>query len=131
MRGKIAVCATRGYGHSARITRDTYRDNRDIQAGFAMTRATDAPKTTTPAGRLIARFGPKRLAAWTKRHPSRVHAWAWSIAKGGTGGAIPARLRPAIIAGARDELGEVVTWADFEPAEGETFLYDAKAASPC
>lgn len=79
----------------------------------------------TPAARIIARFGAGRIAAWTKRHRSRVHAWAWPTDKGGTGGVIPARARAAIIEGARDELGEAVSYADFEPQDGEAYLLGA------
>ena len=80
------------------------------------------PDPTTPAARIIARFGVKRLSAWTGRHASRVHAWTWPRAKGGTGGAVPLACRPAIIAGAQDEMGETIAYADFEPVEGEAYL---------
>lgn len=76
----------------------------------------------TPAGRIIERFGVSRLAAWTGRHRSRIHAWAWPTEKGGTGGAVPARARPKIIQGALDDLGEVVSYAEFEPQAGEVYL---------
>lgn len=79
----------------------------------------------TPAERILSRFGAERIAAWTKRHRSRVHAWTWSTARGGTGGAIPPRLRPAIIEGAKRELGEDVAFADFEPQAGEHYLMGA------
>jgi len=81
---------------------------------------TDVPKT--PAERIIGKFGVDRLASWTGRHRSRVHAWTWPTAKGGTGGAIPSRVRPAIIEAAQRDLGEVITYADFEPKDGETYL---------
>lgn len=81
---------------------------------------------STPAARLIKRFGAKRLADWTGRHVSRVHSWAWPADRGGTGGLVPARVRSAIIAGARAG-GDVLTHADFEPAEGEAYLFEAAA----
>jgi hypothetical protein len=37
-------------------------------------------------------------------------------------------VRPAIIAGALRDLGEAVTFADFEPAAGEAYLLDHEAA---
>lgn len=76
----------------------------------------------TPAERILARFGPGRIAKWTGRHRSRVHAWPWPPEKGGTGGVIPVRVRPAIIAGALRDLGETVAHSEFELAEGETYL---------
>lgn len=76
----------------------------------------------TPAERIVARFGVDRLAAWTRRHRSRVHAWTWPTSKGGTGGAIPLRLREAIIEGVKSELGEDLTYAEFEPQAGEAYL---------
>ena len=82
----------------------------------------------TPARRLIRRFGVAALARWTGRHPSRVHAWAWPTSRGGTGGVVPVRLRPAIIAAALKECAAVVTPADFELAAGEAFLFDKEAA---
>ena len=81
----------------------------------------------TPAQRLIDRFGVKRLAAWTGRHRSRVQAWAWSPEKGGTGGVIPHRLRRAIIEGAAREMGAVLQPFEFEPAEGEAYLFEDAA----
>jgi hypothetical protein len=84
---------------------------------------TDSPKT--PADRILTRFGVERIAAWTQRHRSRVHAWTWPTAKGGTGGAIPPRLRTAIIEGAKRELGQDVAFADFEPQAGEQYLMGA------
>jgi len=80
----------------------------------------DAHKT--PAARIIAHFGVERIAAWTRRHRTRVHAWAWPVAKGGTGGAIPPRLRGLIIEGAKRDLGADLSYADFEPRAGETYL---------
>ncbi len=77
---------------------------------------------TTPAARLIQRFGVPRLAAWTGRHRSRVHAWAWPTDRGGTGGVVPLRLRPAIIAGARADLGEALEHGEFELQPGERYL---------
>lgn len=77
---------------------------------------------TTPAARIIARFGVKRLSAWTGRHASRVHAWTWPRARGGTGGAVPLPCRPGIIAGALAELSEVVAYTEFEPVPGEAYL---------
>lgn len=82
----------------------------------------------TPAARLIARFGAKALAAWTGRHPSRVHAWAWSTGRGGTGGVVPVRLRSSIIRGAMDDCRAVLTPADFEPGEGEAYAFEDQAA---
>lgn len=79
----------------------------------------------TPAARIIARFGAGRIATWTNRHRSRVHAWSWPTSKGGTGGAVPARAQNAIIEGARRELGAAVSFADFQPQDGEAFLMDA------
>ncbi|MBW8815570.1 MAG: hypothetical protein JF588_19285 [Caulobacterales bacterium] len=71
------------------------------------------------------RFGPGRIALWTKRHRSRVQAWRWPVEKGGTGGVVPVRVRPAIIEGARRDLGETVNHTDFEPQEGESYLLAA------
>jgi len=102
--------------------RDKYRDKRDAQ--WPMSEL--APKT--PAERILKRFGAGRLATWTGRHRSRVHAWTWPTAKGGTGGSIPPRLQQAIIEGARRDLGEDVSFADFQPQEGEAFLPEAVAA---
>lgn len=87
----------------------------------------EAPSTlaATPAERIIQRYGVKRLAAWTGRHPSRVHAWAWAPDKGGTGGVIPHPVRPKIIAGAARELGETVTYPEFEPQGEERYLHGA------
>ncbi|MDZ4374006.1 MAG: hypothetical protein U1C74_21635 [Phenylobacterium sp.] len=82
---------------------------------------------TTPADRILARFGAGRIAAWTGRHRSRVHAWAWPTTKGGTGGVVPPRLRQAIIDGAHRELGETVTHADFELQPGETYQFGEAA----
>jgi hypothetical protein len=81
----------------------------------------------TPAQRLIDRFGVKRLAAWSGRHQSRVWAWAWAPAKGGTGGVVPHRLRQRITEGALQEVGVRLTPADFEPADGEAYLFEAAA----
>ena len=69
-----------------------------------------------PSLRGAASFTP------TKRHRSRVHAWAWPTSKGGTGGVIPPRLRTAIIDGAKRELGADLAFADFEPRDGEGYL---------
>lgn len=87
-----------------------------------MTPETAPSEPTTPAARIIARFGVKRLAEWSGRSTSRVYAWAWARAKGGTGGAVPLECRPGIIKGAQDELGETIAYADFEPVEGEAYL---------
>lgn len=76
---------------------------------------------------MIERFGAKRLAAWTGRHRSRVQAWAWSPEKGGTGGVIPPRLRRNIIDGAAREMGVTVAPIEFEPCEGEAYLFEAAA----
>lgn len=84
------------------------------------------PAPTTPAARLIARFGAKRIAGWTGRHVTRVHAWAWSTAKGGTGGVVPHRLRDKITAGAA-AMGEAVFPGDFELAAGEAYLFEEAA----
>ncbi len=81
----------------------------------------------TPAERIVARFGVERLASWTGRHRSRVHAWTWPTAKGGTGGAIPPRLRQKIIAGAKAELNQDLSYAEFEPRDGESYLMDVAA----
>lgn len=83
---------------------------------------------TTPAERIIRRFGVDSLAQWTGRHRGRVHAWTWSTERGGTGGAIPLRVRQAIIDGARRDLDEVVAFADFEPIDGERYLTGERAA---
>lgn len=79
-----------------------------------------APKT--PADRIVTRFGVSRLAAWTKRHRSRIHAWTWPTDKGGTGGVVPVRLRSAIIEGAHVEMGQTITFAEFEPQDGEIYM---------
>lgn len=89
---------------------------------------TQKPSNKTPAGRLIARFGAKSLADWTRRHQSRVHAWSWPTSRGGTGGVVPIRLRPAIIQGALKDFRAVITSADFDPAHDETFLFDREVA---
>lgn len=81
---------------------------------------TGAP--TTPAERILGRFGAARIAAWTGRHRSRVHAWTWPTTKGGTGGVVPIRVRPQIIEGAARDLGEAITLAEFELQPGETYL---------
>jgi hypothetical protein len=81
---------------------------------------TDEPKT--PAARVIARFTVEKLAGWTGRHRSRVHAWTWPTDRGGTGGVVPTRVRQKIIDGARADLNETVTFADFEPMDGEQYL---------
>jgi hypothetical protein len=81
----------------------------------------------TPAERIIAKFGVPKLCLWTGRHRSRVHAWAWPTGKGGTGGAVPLKVRPAIIEGAATE-GETLTHADFEPAAGEAYHDDTSEA---
>lgn len=83
----------------------------------------------TPADRIIGRFGVEKIARWTGRHRSRVHAWAWAPDRGGTGGVVPPRLRQKIIEGARSELGEAVAFADFEPREGERYLAFSEPAS--
>ncbi len=75
----------------------------------------------SPAERIIARFGVEKLARWTGRHRTRVHAWAWPAARGGTGGAVPRKVRQAIIDGASAE-GERLSHADFEPQHGECYL---------
>lgn len=80
------------------------------------------PPIKTPADRIVARFGVPRLAAWTRRHRSRIHAWTWATDKGGTGGVVPPRLRAAIIEGAREDLGEILSHSDFEPQDGEAYL---------
>lgn len=76
----------------------------------------------TPAERILARFGAATIARWTGRHRSRVHAWTWPTAKGGTGGVVPVRLRKPIIEGAQADLGERLEFADFEPLPGEGYL---------
>lgn len=81
---------------------------------------THAPHT--PADRILSRFGAGRIAEWTGRHRSRVHAWTWPTAKGGTGGVVPVRVRQAIIEGAARDLGETVGPADFELRPGEQYL---------
>ena len=83
---------------------------------------------TTPAERILRRFGVDALARWTGRHRSRVHAWTWSTAKGGTGGAIPIRVRQAIIDGAWRDLDQALAFADFEPVCGERYLTGEWAA---
>ncbi len=80
----------------------------------------------TPAGRFIARFGVQRLARWSQRDRSRVHAWAWPRAKGGTGGVIPHAVREKIISGAKCELNEDIGYSDFEPRLGEAYLQEAR-----
>jgi hypothetical protein len=82
----------------------------------------------TPAGRIVERFGVDALSRWTGRHRSRVHAWTWSTDKGGTGGAIPPRLRQKIIDAAREERGEALSFGDFEPQEGEAYLMEGSHA---
>lgn len=94
-----------------------YRDNRDTQPKSDM-----AQPQRTPAARIVARFGAAKLAAWTGRHRSRVHAWTWPADKGGTDGVVPPRLRQAIIDGARTDLNEALTFAEFEPQAGEAYL---------
>ena len=79
----------------------------------------------TPAERILAQFGVERLSAWTGRHRSRVHAWTWPTDKGGTGGAIPPRVRKAIIDRAASEMGVQIGFADFEPKPGEQYMMEA------
>ncbi len=79
-------------------------------------------KSLTPAQRIIARFGVETLARWTGRHRTRVHAWTWPSARGGTGGAIPIKVRQRIIEGARQDLGVTVEYREFEPRTGEVYL---------
>lgn len=81
-----------------------------------------AEAPTTPAERILGRFGAGRIAAWTGRHRSRVHAWTWPTAKGGTGGMVPVRVRRQIIEGAARDLGETITLSEFELQAGETYL---------
>lgn len=88
----------------------------------------DNTPISTPAKRLIDRFGAQTLSQWTGRHITRVYAWAWSTDRGGTGGHIPVRARRAIVDGARRDLGISVEWSEFEPMEGETYLIDGAAA---
>lgn len=76
----------------------------------------------TPAERIIRRFGVEKIARWTGRHRGRVHAWTWPAERGGTGGAIPIRVRQAIIDGAWRDLSEALAFADFEPVGGERYL---------
>lgn len=78
----------------------------------------------TPAARLIARFSVQTLARWTRRDRSRVHAWTWEKARGGTGGVVPHAVRSSIIQGAKDDLGVDLTYAEFEPGEGEAYFSD-------
>lgn len=82
------------------------------------------PSRETPAARIINRFGVKKIAEWTRRDRSRVHAWTWPKSRGGTGGVVPHAVRPAIIKGARADFGEVLGYADFEPMPGEAYLVD-------
>lgn len=84
---------------------------------------------TTPAHRIIGRFGVEKIARWTKRHRGRVHAWTWAPDKGGTGGVVPPRLRQRIIDGARLELGEALAFADFEPLGDERYLAHSEPPS--
>lgn len=87
---------------------------------------------TTPAARIISRFGVKNISAWTRRDRSRVHAWTWPKSRGGTGGVIPHAVRPAIIEGAKAEFDEQLAYADFEPLPGETYLAEhVRAAEDC
>lgn len=83
---------------------------------------------TTPAERIIRRFGVGSLAKWTGRHRSRIHSWTWSPERGGTGGAIPHRVRQAIIDGAAADLHQTVAFADFEPIDGEHYLTGERVA---
>lgn len=85
-------------------------------------------ETPTPASRLVERFGAKALADWSGRHISRVYAWTWSPARGGTGGFIPLAARRGIIAGARRDLKIGLAWTEFEPAPGEAYIVDEVAA---
>jgi hypothetical protein len=103
--------------------RDIYRDYRDAHYHTPM-RNSDV----TPARRFLDRFGVQRLAKWSGRDRRRVHAWAWPEDKGGTGGVIPHKVRQLIIDGVRDEVGEVLTFADFEPREGEAYLFKGAGA---
>lgn len=84
----------------------------------------------TPAARIVRRFGAEKLAAWTGRHRSRVHAWTWPTSRGGTGGVIPTRAQSAIIEGAWRDLGEPVSFAEFQPQDGESFLLDSGEPRP-
>ena len=78
--------------------------------------------SATPAARIIDRFGVANLSRWTGRHRSRVHAWTWPAAKGGTGGMIPRQVRAAICAGALRDLHQTVDPCDFELRAGEAYL---------
>ena len=95
----------------------------------------------TPADRLIEEFGVKRLANWSGRHASRVRAWAWPPERGGKSHRVVPHLRHRhdiqrrrprrgggvrgkIIAGAAAELKAELTFADFEPRPGESYLLD-------
>lgn len=80
----------------------------------------------TPASRFIARFGVQQLVKWTGRDRSRIHAWTWPKARGGTGGLVPHAVRPGIIDGAKADLGEGIAHADFEPQGDEVYLTDAQ-----
>lgn len=80
------------------------------------------PAPKTPAARILDRFGVGRISAWTGRHRSRVHRWPLPSERGGTGGVVPHQVRAKIIEGARLELGETLTFAEFEPQDGESYL---------
>ena len=81
----------------------------------------------TPAARIIDQFGVEALARWTGRHRSRIHAWTWSRERGGTGGVVPVALRAKIIASAQVERAVALSFADFEPREGESYLLAVEA----
>ncbi len=83
----------------------------------------------TPAARIVARFGVETLSKWTGRHRTRVHAWTWPSDRGGTGGAIPLRVRLLIVEGARRDRSERLEFSDFEPQGDERYLSDEASAA--
>jgi hypothetical protein len=69
-----------------------------------------------PAKSIIEQCGgPEVVASRTNRDPSRVYRWMHPKDKGGTGGTIPFKLVPTLIAAAA-ERGIVLTADDFLPA---------------
>ena len=68
-----------------------------------------------PARTIIKRLGgPNKVAEITGVHRTRVSNWARSKAVGGTGGAIPFKHVPALLAAAKD-VGVDLETDDFLP----------------
>lgn len=69
-----------------------------------------------PARSIIGKIGVDIVAQRTKTHVSQVYRWMYSKPRGGTGGLIPMRHIPALIAEAK-ERGIALSADDFIPKE--------------